>query len=485
MDGPQQPEEELAYGRGGRLRDIGPGRWAGLVIVAAVVASATWYFNRSDHGLVVTTGGRAVGNSAEVLRGADAAFARYVRTHSGSVSARSRCYFDRVGGRSRTDVSPDLFCGPVLFYGGAAPALYLRYLLAASDTAANGHARLDVEPEPESAKPDRVPAAAHLERPDGRRPPAGADGLVAPPPAPAAAGTLVAVRQTDVPRLRAAPATSIIGGRDLQVALKASGVIPFYGRGVNARSAPRGGQLVAFRLELSQGDVLVQATSVPIALGLSIDGGPARPLPLSVDAFDIDYSAATTTWFVVAAVPARPRSVDLVVGDAGTVQRMSILTGSPAAGNIAVLSRPGSARYGRAIPVRTALAAITSGGTPSTAALEVAVSDPYLGYYSPYGPHDASGIDRALLNVAVTYHSPRFPCRGAECYPAFEARNLTLVPTEGRALHAYDAGGGYEVFDVPASFRTGTLILAGSASPAESWTVTLVHPYRAPISFPG
>jgi hypothetical protein len=42
---------------------------------------------------------------------------------------------------------------------------------------------------------------------------------------------------------------------------------------------------------------------------------------------------------------------------------------------------------------------------------------------------------------------------------------------------------GYFAFDVPASFRTGTVTITGSTR-VDGATVTLIHPYRLTIVFP-
>jgi hypothetical protein len=477
--------EELVIGRRHPRRHAGPRSWAAVLVVAALAATGVWYFGRSDHHkLVVTYAGNTVDNATEALSRADAAFVSFTRARYGARSAGAGCYFDRIGGQARTDVSPNLYCGPVLFYGGAAPALYLRYAMQPSGAAGHGHTTLNVAPQPVSATPERLPTEARLERPDGRTAPKGTAGLVAPPPPPTSFGALVRVRATDIPSLPRAAATSIIGTRDLQITLKASGVIPYYGHGVRARSAQRGEKLLAFRLDIEQGDVTGEDSVDPISLGLAVDGGPPRPLPFSIDVFDIQYSAAITR-YVVAAVPAHARSVDLVAADAGITQRMSLPDGTLGRGNIAVLARDGADRFGTASAARTALARIEANGTRFTGPLDMEVSTPYLGYYSQYGPQHAAGIDRALLNLPIYYKPAELACPGSSCGALFGAQNLTLVPTGGRPIRARDLGGGVTVFDVPASFRTGVVTVAGSAKEPGAWTVALLHPYRVKISFPG
>jgi hypothetical protein len=112
-------------------------------------------------------------------------------------------------------------------------------------------------------------------------------------------------------------------------------------------------------------------------------------------------------------------------------------------------------------------------------------STPVLGYFSPYGLEHASGADRALLETIIYYGSPQLGCRGSSCADMAGARNLTLIPTGGQPIRAHDLGGGYVVFDVPVSFRSGTVTVAGSMKTMNGWTVTMIHPYRVNVSFPG
>ena len=479
-------EEVVSGGSRRRFRKVGLRSWAVLVALAALATIGIRYLNRPDQALLVTFDGSTVDNVAEVIDGTDAAFVRYIADHHGARSRHARCYFDRVGGRVGTDVAPDLFCGPALFYRGAAPAMFLRYALSPPSGPVHGHVRLHVTSDPASTRLERLPAAAHLERPDGRALPSGADGVIAPPPPPAPLDAFVRVKSSDLPRLPVAPDTAIIGSRDIQVVLKASGVIPYYGHGAGARSAPRGEKLQAFQLQMTQGDVILDSIEHGPEIGLAVNGGPVRPVPFSIDLFDIQYSASETNRYLVAAVSADARSVDLVVTDAGVTQRLSVLDGTAAAGNIVILARSPKYLYGHESSAMTAFASVNANGARSTARLGMQISAPRLGYYSPYGPQHASQPDRALLNVTIDYVSPQLPCPGSSCGRAFDARNLTLLPSGGQPVRAYDIGGsGYAVFDVPASFRTGTVTVAGSTKTEQGWTLTMIHPYRVNISFPG
>ena len=185
---------------------------------------------------------------------ADEQFAAFVRANHGAASKHSGCFFDRPTGGARTAISADVFCGPVLFYGGVAPAMYLEYAVQAVTPPAKGQVRLEASARPVSATPDRLPEGAVLERPDHRKPPVGADGLVAPGPPPAAANAITIVTASDVPNLPAAPPTAIMGSENITVTLESSGYVRQYGRGLATRSAAPGTRLLGFELRIGDGE---------------------------------------------------------------------------------------------------------------------------------------------------------------------------------------------------------------------------------------
>jgi len=149
--------EELVYGRSrGRFRDFS--------LRGRQRHSSWWGWLRPASGTpvgltrpIVTYAGSTVDNTAGVLARTDAAFVSYTRDHHGR-SQHTRVLLRPGRSQARTDVSPNLFCGPVLFYGGAAPAMYLRYAVSPSGTRVNGHLRLSVANQPYPAKPVRIPA---------------------------------------------------------------------------------------------------------------------------------------------------------------------------------------------------------------------------------------------------------------------------------------------------------------------------------------
>jgi hypothetical protein len=288
---------------------------------------------------------------------------------------------------------------------------------------------------------------------------------------------MAAAGKSDLPPLPPAPAGAIIGSRNITVTLKGSGTVSRYGRGTRARTAPSGETLWAFELQFETGDVgaLTDGDIAP-SFGLAIDGGPPRRLPVSDEAI---VAPVPSDHFFVAGLPADVRTADLVVTDAGIAQRLSILTGAPAAGNIAVLRRPN--RYGKASAAPTAVATVRTRGRTVPARPRMTVEVPSLGYFSLYGPQHVSGPDRAWLNVPVCYRWSD-PLEFPSC---FGAANLTLTSAGGAPIRAHDVGhAGYFVFDVPATFRTGTVTVTGPTTSLDGAVVTLTRPYRVTVSIP-
>jgi hypothetical protein len=479
-------DEELVITRRG-IRDLGRAWWAAaLAIAAALVASGTWYLHRPDTTphppLVVTYVGDPVDQAQEVIARADAAFGRYVAQRHGEPASAARCYFDRTGQPIATDIAMTLYCGPVLFYEGVVPDVWLRYVVRPSGTPA-GHVRLVLAPEPETAAPIALPSGLQLERPDGSPVPS-ASGLRAPGPPAAQPGSAVVVNAADLPQLPVMPESAVMVSRDVGITLAAGGYVPSYGREARLRTAPDGEKLLAFELAIGPGEIDDLTTSDPPGelptLGLVVDGSPVRKVP--IHAYGTD---ARRMRFVVVAVPAGARSVDLVLVDDGVTQRLSLLDGEPGADNVAVLTRDPATLYGHLTEPRTARATGRVNGANRPMRLVLDGQVPSLGYFSPHGPAHASAPDRALLHVAVYFTSPQLPCPGSACGFSFPARDLTLVSDGQPPIHAWDlAHTGDVVFDVPATFRTGVVTLSGSA-PTNGPRVTLVRPVRMTVSLPG
>ena len=196
------------------------------------------------------------------------------------------------------------------------------------------------------------------------------------------------------------------------------------------------------------------------------------------------WSDESWTRFLVAAAGVRARTVDLVVFDAGITQRLDLLTGTPGVGNLAVLARDPRTRFGDAPAPHTVRARVRGNGEVFTTVLSLDPQTPALGYFSPYGSGHAAGPDRALLSFGVYFRARRLPCPGSSCGDRFGAANERLLVAGRPPIRAVELSGQLLVFEVPASFRSGTAILTGTAKTAAGWTVTLLHPLRLRITFP-
>lgn len=456
---------------------------ASVAVAAAVGGVALWQVRR-DTAAHLTWQGATIAHSSATLRAADTQLRELVRERHGVAAASSRCYFVQPGAGSSggmgaadapaSDVGPDLLCGPVLFYDGTPGQEYVSYALGVQPRA-GADVQLTPSGDPVTLVPAAPPPGSRLVRPDRRRPPDGASGLRVPVPPPAARDTFVAVSGADLPGLPPAPRGSVLGGRDAEVVLAASGTVTHYGVGAAERSTPPGRRLLAFELLLADGEVYPLRLST-LQLGLSIDGGPPRPLPISSD---VDRSGQ----FFVAAVPRDARRIDLVLTDAGLTQRISAVTGQPGAGNILVLRR--TERMAGTLDLGSAVATVDDHGRVFTAHLSIRFEDSVLGYFTVFGTRPP-GPDRAFLYTDLCYYSDDF-ADSTTCHN-FRPSDLTLVPDNGRPIQARpvaprDPDGGYPVFDVPANFTGGTVRVSGSETDGAGWTMTITRPYEYHIDF--
>ena len=458
-----------------RRRRLTRRRLGALVLVmAAVVAGATWYLTRSDP-LKVTLNGKVLDTPQRVLASAEGKLADLVSRRHGVTSRDTRCYFDRTGGAVSTDVAPNVYCGPVLFYDGTPDAAYLSYTMAYTSSA-NHHVQASVSV-PDATPQVPLPAGIQLERPDGRRPPNGSGGLAAPTPPPGPADVVVAADQSDSYSLSARPKLAVIGSKTVRVTLLSSGYVTDYGPPDAEFSPPRGQRLFAFDIAVGGGDVdLADLNELPI--GISVDSGPTRRLPSA------PYAVEGNGQVFVAAVPESANSIDLVVNEAHTTQRLSLLSGTPAPGNIAVLRRTNlSDTLGT---TGNAVAVVDDGGQLFPVRLNVKVTGAYLHYFvdGKYASATATAPDRALVYVDACYTSPDF-VDSTTCH-SLRGTDMTLTPLGGQPILGRDVGRndrGYIVFDVPASFTDGSLTFTGPESSGDGWAMLITTPYSVPIHF--
>lgn len=439
-------------------------------VVLAVAGTAAWTLTRPGPvpvtwaGSTVTAAGTALDVAGREVR--DLAAHRH-----GATTAATRCYFDRVGGHARTDVSSVVYCGPVLFYDGTRGQDYLSYALQASTS--NGRTTLTVAADPTYPTPAARPADG-LERPDRRSPPAVADGLRAPVPPAAAPDVLTALDLTDLGTLPAGDPGSVIGSASTTVHLLSYGTVTHYGHDDAERSVPSGRRLVGFALSFTAGEAS-SAAPQELHIGVSVDGAAVRPLPMA--------GINVTGEGYVAAVPTAARSVDLVLTDEGVTQRLSLVDGMPASNNVAVLRR--SYRFTQSRATGSAVARINNGGDTFTAHLTVQVYEAALAYFlTRYGTHPSHPQD-AFLVVDLCYSSSDF-VDSTTCH-SFRGTELTLTPDGGRPIRcrnvSHDSRAEMLVFEVPATFTTGTLTVAGAESSGDGWSMNVTTPWSTQIEF--
>ncbi|MEP6598301.1 MAG: DUF2510 domain-containing protein [Actinomycetota bacterium] len=438
-----------------------------VVVLVAALLGAGWFFLPRKDAPPFTFGGKEIAKPEQVLTQAESAVMAVVASRHGAKNADTRCYFAQPAeppkGTKKSDIDGALRCGPVLFVDGDTAKPYLS-IPVSSAGAKDGKVTLTVAGTPSPKDPDTLPSTISLRRPDSRTPPSAAGGLSAPEPQAAGHDLLIAA---DLGKtvLGDAPPNAVIASRIRGVKLTKLGKIDRYGTGDDARSAPKGQQLIAFQT----GDAPGQAGSgvSPGNLSVSVDKAPGRPLP--------DPDAGQS---VVVAVPTSATSVELVLLDEGLDQRLSLLDGKPLATNVAVLTRKhltGSLSVN--LKVRLDL---TNGNASATATETITASRARLEWWS--GTTHASSGAKAFLVVDLRLTT----IDSAELF-GVDTTWLTLAPTGGTPIKARNLASGadkiFNVFEVPASFTTGTITISGSSA-SGGITATVANPQTFAVSIP-
>jgi hypothetical protein len=317
---------------------------------------------------------------------------------------------------------------------------------------------LTVAAEPRSPDPGRRPPAELLRRPDGGSPPE--DGPAPPRPLRADPG----LRATGpVPGLTfAAPdGPARLSGPSLAVTVTGLARPDRVGVGDVARRPAEGERFlaVAYRIDAGEG-----TAAGPAELALQVDGGELLPVDPA-----LVVPGATVTELL--SVPVDAAAVDLVVRDAGVEQRLSLLTGAPGPGNIAVLGRENRRVE---LDAGTELTAVAGGpGRPAAPVrFHVEVRSAQLRYVTGAGTSALpSGPDRAFLVVDATM-TP-----AGQQPVAVPPALLTLTLPDGTVVPAVDLADDPAVvqlaLDVPATFTAGVLAVGGVAGYPDGSTVDL------------
>jgi hypothetical protein len=454
-----------------KVRRGRPGQQRRRVAVRALAATvivlltgAGWLVLHRTRQAVLSYSGHRVQSPMSVLVRAEQQVDELVLQRHGARSDATRCYFQTAqDGSSRPlPVTAELACGPVRFLDGDGSHPYLTVPLRSSP-GPSGRVVLSVAGGPSGAQVSGADAGRRLVRPDSLTPPAGDVALPAPPP-PRASNDVLTRTSAVGGGLQQAGRDAVMIGRTSGVRLVSYGFVDRYGSGDDARSAPSGRRLLAFKVTPVGGESASVAPRLSVRVGTTVRG----PLVVTAD-------------YVVTAVPTDVRSVELMLDDSGTAQSLSLLTGAPGAANPALASRINrSVRLDLARPVtvrvqgRKGAAGLTSG--------VISFGQVSLSYWAPNGSHPADP-GNAFLHVLATVRLTGDP----QPFGA-EAALISVMLPGGRPITARNAAADPvhqvdDVVEVPVDVTSGTLRYSGTVTNSLG-TVTVVTAVSVPFTIP-
>ncbi len=454
----------------------------GLVaaLVAGLLVGGYFVFLRGDDAPKITYQGKKIKDAADVLTSAQRSLDAVVDKRHGAKGDDTRCYYavlkTQPSGAKKTDIDTNLRCGPVLFVDGDPANQYLKFALTRSGTGTPVSLTAATSPLTD------VPVSADdvdLHRPDNKNAPSGAGGLKVPDPPAAEADSIAAVDigSTTVPD---APKAAVLGSWSGGIKVTNLGPVTRFGKGDDARSAPPGQKLIAFATTGALGNDLT-STDLTSSATVAVDGQAGHPVP---DAGSGEY--------VVVAVPAGAKTVDLVLNDKGLKQSISLLDGKPGTGNVQVLARKNrdTARATTAKAVFTFAPSVVfadnTSGTSENATVTFRLADLSYRNTDQSKAVTASSHSKAIMHVSMNYVGAHD--KGTFGFPA---ALLTFTPTGGAPVHARNisptAGRIFNVFEVPGNVTTGTLTVSGSVlqtfqGKASSYRFGVRTPVKIPIA---
>ena len=251
------------------------------------------------------------------------------------------------------------------------------------------------------------------------------------------------------------------------------GEITRFGKGSDARSAPEGQKLIAFQLGDAAGDGSSDGASA-LDLTVSVDGGKGVKIP-------------DLTGLNVIAVPTDAKTVDLVTSADGVKQTLSLLTGKPGTGNIAVLGRDN--RFGSFTVPKGFNFTETGGGATANRPCTLSGSVAGLFFWADdEGSAKASAPGNAILETDLKYifstdSPPPFTGSSAGDSATFEPSHLTLTLPGGQKVKAKLLAD-RTVFEVPATFTEGTITIGGAFTNSNAITFTVAAPVSFKVSVP-
>ena len=407
-----------------------------------------------------TFAGKKIANADDVLTAAQSSTSKLVTSRHGASNADTRCYFARATtpgqGVKKSDIDDHVYCGPVLFVDGDKAQTYLSFPISKTGTK-GGAATLAAAATPTSPDPQSPPAGKTLARPDKIAPKA-TSNLALPTPPPAAAGVFSTTVDLSDQTIPAAPADAVIGSRTGGVSITNLGKISRYGHGDDARSAPAGQKLIAFKT----------------AAGPDEDGLLRFPDgTIAVTVAGQSHSVPKNSSTVVVAVP------ELGLGGRPGRHRRRrdpadlVAHRHPAATNIAVARR--RHHVGNSGGPKVITFTVSAGQDKVTRKARASLLGSDLRYWARVGDNrHASAPSTALLYVDLEYTYTEaikkpFTAAASNGPYGFDTSLLKLHLPGGKVVPAGNystcADKLYILFPVPASFTSGTIVISGHEPP--------------------
>jgi hypothetical protein len=294
----------------------------------------------------------------------------------------------------------------------------------------------------------------------------------------APAGVVQVLMPEDVDDLELEPLTGAMGTESAHLALTGTAEVEAIGRGEAARGPAEGERFVVAGLtstpvpmtdvvdRVSQGEMTQRGTAT---FGVAVDGAAPTPVDLRAPAYtpmpiDLDEPptppvadpATPQQRLLVVAVPDDAEAIELVMTSPELEQRLSLLTGEAGTGNAAVLARA-TRHMAAPVPGQSVSFHRTEFGMSDHATETIGVAGASLQWAGSMGDTRRAPAGRAFLHVA-------FDVAGVNWNLATELRlpDGTVVQPlapEGENTDMLAGVTPVVVFDVPADFTDGTLLL--------------------------
>jgi hypothetical protein len=461
--GPQPPAGGTPPRRSRKKLLIG----AGVVVVLVAGGLAGWKLLSGDDKPKLTYQGRQIADPDKVLQAAEATVTADVTKRHGAKNDASRCYFSQAkktpSGQKKTDVDNNLLCGPVLFVDGDDSKPYISVPL--QDAVSGNKTTLTPSSSLDDAENVAAPDNVKLVRPDNKSAPDGSGGLKVPQPPAAEKDVLLTAPLGETSPPPSLPSATMVGKNE-SVTVVSAGVVPRYGSGDDARSAPDGQQLLAFRIATDDGDLGAPPASG--GLTVAVSGGQARAVPDAADPED----------YVILAMPASS-TASLILNDGGFKQTLSLPAGKAGTTNIAVLAR--KHRYVAIAKSANVPIHLSNGTNSANVTFRATVTSAALDFWVPrHTDKHPTNTASALLSVDLSYKDPDSGTFG------WDPELLKLHLPNGTVVAAQNIAAAkhiFIVFQVPAGFTTGTLAIGGSEV-SQGITLKVSKVARFTISIP-